>query len=832
MNNVYQPALKTGMLALLLSSLLACSGGDNSRIASTTNNKTDTDPDGFGLHYQQQLDDIGEIDSRQFLATYGPDESLYQSGISWDVTEADFWEIVNVEDVFSLRSWFPPLGGTGPKFDLYDFKLNEEELLRIKRQGFVVSEGLRALNFVDIYYRIFYRDLPVFISVDSVLHAWHRSYDAVLQELEADYLCPAIEALLSDLAVAVGQRDLSLYSPVIQQAFEHLDLYLSVARSLFANQQIDPVLPGSDAQMSEDIVAALIAAEGERKFSLFNDPDRNIDTTQYTPRGHYAGDPDLERYFRGMMWLGRLDLRLAGRDSQDGSVYELAAALVLNDLFAQSNRLDRLNSLNDLLEFMIGRTDALSLGEWSEMLSHFSAADLHRYHGIDDLQTLQKNIWQSGLGLSEISSRESLYTDPDFSSAELPVSLPVFGQRFTVDTWATSMVTEGHERLTWQGENLHRKVPSDLDVAFSVLGNTHAVPELVRRIEDNDGLAFRDGMNYQPHLAAVAQTVDQLNGSFWKGNMYNHWLYTLRALSEPSTGTEFPEVMRTATWAEKNMQTQLASWTQLRHDTLLHVKQPIVWGGACYYPDGYVEPKLLFWQRMAAMARQMATRLATLAPSILATATPEPKTPTAYECTFGCPDPAFDDGATRNIFDGSAAQFFTNFATRMDDLAEIARKQLNSEELSEDDRWYLENIVEITDYYLGPRTWSGWYPGLFYAGNVDSNSYDALVADVQTALPDPMESFPGNIHYQGVGRVNLMAIAIENEEDKVLYLGPVFSHYEMNQLYAGKRLNDDEWKLLFGTAEEPSHPAATVDYLVPGPARGELLWVWDSLIPD
>ena len=41
----------------------------------------------------------------------------------------------------------------------------------------------------------------------------------------------------------------------------------------------------------------------------------------------------------------------------------------------------------------------------------------------------------------------------------------------------------------------------------------------------------------------------------------------------------------------KTLTTQLASWTHLRHDTLLYVKQSYSARTACVYPAGYVEPR-------------------------------------------------------------------------------------------------------------------------------------------------------------------------------------------------------------------------------------------------
>ena len=75
-------------------------------------------------------------------------------------------------------------GGLIPDVDKlrnFDFRLSPQELTVFKRNGFVVSERLRTYSFAEGYYRVWNDDLPVFITTDSLLQAWHRSYDAMLR---------------------------------------------------------------------------------------------------------------------------------------------------------------------------------------------------------------------------------------------------------------------------------------------------------------------------------------------------------------------------------------------------------------------------------------------------------------------------------------------------------------------------------------------------------------------------------------------------------------------------------------------------------------------------
>src|SRR5205809_4413414 len=97
----------------------------------------------------------------------------------------------------------------------------------------------------------------------------------------------------------------------------------------------------------------------------------------------------------------------------------------------------------------------------------------------------------------------------------------------------------------------------------------------------------------------------------------------------------------------KHTNTQMASWTQLRHDTILYVKQSYTSVPSCYYPAGFVEPVVPFWAQMEATARRSADLLE------------------------GTPFPA-DVQPTQ----AKQVKFLRAFADRMGRLKAVAEKQL------------------------------------------------------------------------------------------------------------------------------------------------------------
>ena len=67
--------------------------------------------------------------------------------------------------------------------------------------------------------------------------------------------------------------------------------------------------------------------------------------------------------------------------------------------------------------------------------------------------------------------------------------------------------------------------------------------------------------------------------------------------------------MQTEEWDRRALHAQLASWAQLRHDTLLYAKPSYTVVGSCHYPDGWVDPYPDFYEALAAFGDRALARL-------------------------------------------------------------------------------------------------------------------------------------------------------------------------------------------------------------------------------
>jgi uncharacterized protein DUF3160 len=341
-------------------------------------------------------------------------------------------------------------------------------------------------------------------------------------------------------------------------------------------------------------------------------------------------------------------------------------------------------------------------------------------------------------------------------------------------------------------------------MAFAALGNDQVVPNLVERMTNAEGRHFRDGLNYQHNLAAVRRVIDAQNKAVWDENLYMSWLGTLRELSQPTTDKKYPEAMRTRGWAMKTLNTQLASWAQLRHDTILYVKQSYTAGVSCEYPAGFVEPVPHFWGRL----EKMASRAAEL---IEKTEYPDRVVKKAIMRggrKLGEQQISLKDTQKKQV------AFLRNFAKQAGLLKSIAAKQLAQKELTADETKVLRDVVQI-HRGSGFTRYNGWYPKLFYKGPTDSGKWDAIVADVHTDVPAPVLRDPGCVLTQGVGNVDLVLIAIDNGKDRMVYAGPLLSHYEF-EMPGMTRKADSEWRKEINEGKLPPRPEWTKSYLVPG----------------
>lgn len=759
---------------------------------------------GYASAFDDELDRIGFMDVATFDQSYP--RANYLQGISFDPTEAKYWTNFN-----SSAS----------------FQLNDAERERFMTNGFVVSERLGAASFGDIYYRIFTNDLPVFISTDSIFQAWHRSFVLLLEELEqlefANLLRDRLERQKYYPSFIWWLCEEGEFGPSgpLRGSILDADYLLTVARSLLYGRVDNVVIPGQGTEARVAATLADIETYQLKEVAIFGG-SRLIDFSQFIPRGHYTRTPELQRYFKAMQWCSLADLRLATfPPNKEDDLRQLGTALVL---YACEARWDwdvrnptTPDPLDQVLNVLIGQSDSMTFEQLGDLLDPFDFTYFYELNNLTTLSNIQTKLLTGEYGMQAINGHP-LFSPLNPEELKLPRSFAFSGKRFAVDSWAFSETV--FDRVHWpanDGETILfnkviRRKPSCLDVAFAVFGNNAAVPEIVDRILSTNGVAFRDGLPYQHNLAAARNVIDSQNQSGWTNTIYTRWLDVIRdfstTLPEQANANKLPEAMRTAAWAMKDLNTQMAAWTQLRHDTMLYVKQSYTPPLSCEYPAGFVEPRPEFFSKMRLIAEALQTALSGL---------PQ-QTGTNFIAT---------NNLTVNIEKVRPVQlaFLTNFASTMATLEGIARQEVQQQPLSQSQTEFIQSTMEYAWEYVGERKYHGWYPQLYYS-NVFSSVFfhkdagcdypDGLVVDVHTDVPDDIVGDPGAVIHEGVGNVNLLMIAVDSGQDRAVYAGPVLSHYEF-EMPANTRLTDEEWKDKISSGQAPPVPPWTKSYLVTKP---------------
>jgi hypothetical protein len=201
--------------------------------------------------------------------------------------------------------------------------------------------------------------------------------------------------------------------------------------------------------------------------------------------------------------------------------------------------------------------------------------------------------------------------------------------------------------------------------------------------------------------------------------------------------------MQTVAWHDKELTTSLASWTELRHDTILYAKQS-------YTPRfgmppeiepvlGYVEPLPEFYERLLELTRMTNENLTEMG-------------------VLG------DEARTR----------LSSLETILERLVLISTKELNNETLCDEDYEFINDFGALLNAVV--------------AGVDEDSKKTTIVADVHT------DANSGKVLEEGVGYVRLIVVAYKLPDGRIMLgAGPVFSYYEFKHPMAD-RLTDERWR--------------------------------------
>lgn len=659
----------------------------------------------------------------------------------------------------------------------YSAGFSEEDLALLKQNYFFVKPTSYK-EIYDIYKDCKEREIPVFVTTDALLHTFHIIYDYALRALEVQKFAADLDnlnkALLAEMeSLYYNTEDDSLKAIVLKNV-----AYFGVATKL---KDSTATVPQFAADLVQRELEKIAAHQGFEYSPIFNgdEVEYKEDYSQYIPRGHYTRNDTLSTYFKSMMWYGRMMFRIepdtteAGK--QKGREETLQAILivkVLNEITVNSEpTLQVWERLYDPTVFFVGKSDDLSIYDYTALIEEIYGSDYFSL-SISDFADKEKlnSFIEKAKELQDPLICSSWVTDQE-DPAQVTKGFRFMGQRFIPDSYMFQQLVY-NKVLLYQGSGEPftlvyslagpiRGFPRGLDV-MAVLGS-QAAEEIIRSEGD------ADYTYYDRQLNALKQEFANLEKPVWVQNLYWSWLYALMPLFEPK-GPGYPAFMQNLAWTLKQLYTALASWGELRHDTILYAKQSytIFATGIPNPPEftyGYVEPNPHLFARLASLANLTRSGLN-------------------------------GRGLLLSEFESKLA----NFESLALGLKGIAEKELTNRELLREEYELIWTIGERLENLLT------------FSDNLEGSICDetdegmAVVADVHT------DSNTNHCLEEGVGYPFEVYVAVKIKDEIVLTRGAGFSYYEFKHPMAD-RLSDEAWQDILVSDNPPEIPRWTEAFI-------------------
>jgi hypothetical protein len=641
-------------------------------------------------------------------------------------------------------------------------ELNTAQKNALSTSGFVATppEPGKYREFYQLYEMLRYGDQPVFVTTDSVYHVYHLIFDKMLRDLEREYFIDALKSLTATLVSASHEQFLQLQGTTLEDPARRNVAFFAVAGVLLGMP--DPV-PTEAADLTSAETALIMAAGGPGispiwdRADLPEDKKLIEDYSQYIPRGHYTKSEELSQYFRAMMWYGRMTFRL--RDTFETQRALLATQALRNASAPDGTPAETLwKNIYEPTVFIVGKADDLSFTEYGALSDSVFGTGAPVSAFADPAKIAEFLEAAKSLPPPQVNSMWVWIWEDKTDATK---GFRLMGQRFTLDEYVFG-------QMIWRNvgtETKPRGLPKALDF-FAALGSEEALG-LLR------GMGEDQYENFDKQMTKVRSEVSALQTDTWTQNLYYAWLYSFQPLLSLKD-SRFPAFMQNPAWVRKDLHTALASWTELKHDTILYAKQVMaeMGGGAPNEPPhGYVEPNPEAYARLRALAMMTKSGL-----------------------------------ENRNILSTTTGGNLDNLIDLLAFLQSASERELAGQALTDDEYWRIQYFGgELESFTLAAADREG------DTGFRDlSDQKAALIADVATGLDSQ-----GNLAVleEGIGQPTLIYVVLPDSPYRI-GRGAVFTYYEFT-VPPAERMTDEAWQAMVAGGTAPAAPEWTSLFIVP-----------------
>lgn len=637
--------------------------------------------------------------------------------------------------------------------NLGQFSFSEDALRLLEQNQFVVnSGGYGYAEFFSVYEGNRYEGIPNFITTDAMLHNYHLYFSHLLRTIEKEYLYDELRALTATLLKGAKKQSEELSGTPWAAAAMRNVAYLSVASALIGD--VNSIDEAARGVVQKELALIDAHADTFAPSHVMNIGLEDLDSieayredyTQYIPRSHYTTSEELKKYFRTMMWYGRLTFRAANED-------ETRSAALLSLLLSDEDAFSRWSNLYEPTNFFVGKSDDLGVVQYAEVL-HDAFGEISSARQLSTKSDEWKAFYEAikQLDPPKINSMPIFNEDIEPDRDEAITGFRVMGQRFTIDAQIFQKLIYRDVKENPQGQT--RMLPKALDVP-AAMGSGEALALL-------DEMGETEYEGYKENMQNMRKGIASLDLATRTQNLYWSWLHMLAPLTE-AKGSGYPMFMQTKAWARKQLETYISSWTELKHDTVLYAKQAYaeMGGGLDEEVDdrGYVEPEPHVYGRLAALSDMTIRGL-----------------------------------KSRGFLKPETEKALGILKTLALDLKTIAEKEFREEGLTDEE-------------YDLIRSFGGQLEHLWLEAMSDkdihspSDAYEnpaALVTDVAT---DPN----GVVLQEATGWVADIYVIVPIDGKLRIANGAVFTHYEFMQP-ASDRLTDEAWQGMLRQDNVPKRP--------------------------
>lgn len=430
--------------------------------------------------------------------------------------------------------------------------------------NFSIVEANRAMPFF-VYDQNAYQYIPHYITTDLYLFILHKYFSCFLEKYDQNFLSKELKSILVGNQKSLNQLDKKADKSLVPY-IEWAKAYNAIA--LYAITDSLSAVPAAYNDIYKDEVEAI---KSSGKPVLI--PNNFVSYSELKPRGHYAKNDTLKRYFRAFKWISLNGIDLSDNDQLKGFI------LFAHTIKQHEGSRKRMANYLSSIEKLAGVEDNLSL---TDLMKVLPSGDLKTVLSDEAVNKVRSEL--KGLNKERVKR--------------------VFGERFKVKEAETQRLYFLSSTHSLSGEifsNLvhidfdssKRPFPRGLDIP-AVFGNREAESILLN--EYKDGASWEE---FSPRLDKLKKQFSDFTA--WDNNYGFKGVQV--ALSACDEEQSYPGFMKTSAYNRKELNTMLASWTHIKHDLILYQEKPFAaecgQGGGPEPPMhiSYVEPNIQFWKK-------------------------------------------------------------------------------------------------------------------------------------------------------------------------------------------------------------------------------------------